>query len=219
MGTSDSVVLQAETRQIGGSGAARRLRVSGKVPVVVYGKGHSENLQVDAHAFHLMMQRHGEHQILDLVVDGSNAGKVFVKDVQHDSYQGHIMHADLLSISMDEELTLNLPLYVEGEEECAGIKAGGILELIANDLEISCLPEDMVEELPIDVTALQIGDSITAGDLKLPAGLKLVSDPEGVVLTIAQPRTESDDAAEEGGEAAAAGSEPEIVGAAKDKAE
>jgi large subunit ribosomal protein L25 len=218
MGTSDSVVLEAEPRQANGSGEARRLRGAGKVPVVVYGKGRSDNLQVNAHDFHLMMHRHGEHQILDLVVSGKNTGKVLVKDVQHDAYLGHILHADLQAISMDEELNLNLPLQVVGEEESKGIKAGGVLELVVNDLEIACLPGNMVEDLLVDVTDLEIGDSVTAGDIKLPEGIKLVSDPEIVVLTIAQPRAEEEPSDAEG-EEGAEGAEPAPVDASKSEEE
>ncbi|MFU8780460.1 MAG: 50S ribosomal protein L25 [Kiritimatiellia bacterium] len=194
MGTVDSIVLRAEARRAAGSGEARRVRAEGKVPVVVYGEGRNDSLQVDAHAFTLMMQRHGEHQILDLEVDGKAAGKVLVKDVQHDVCYGNILHADLVAVSMDKPISLRLPLKVEGE--AAGMKLGGILELVISEIEIECLPGDMVEDIPVDVTALQIGDNLKAGQLALPKGLALLEDPEEVVLTIAAPLVEQEETAE-----------------------
>ena len=199
MGTVDSIVLQAERRQTAGSGEARRVRATGKVPIVVYGAGRNDALQVNAHAFALMLKRHGEHQILDLVVDGEAAGKVLVKDVQHEVRYGHILHADLVTVSMDKPISLKLPLKLIGE--APGLKVGGVLELVIDEVEVECLPGDVVEEIPVDVSALQIGDIVTAGELVMPAGLTLIGDPEEVLLTIAQPKIEK--AESEEGEAAA----------------
>ena len=188
MGTVDSVVLQAERREAGGSGEARRVRAAGKVPVVVYGEGRNESLQVNGHAFMLMLQRHGEHQILDLEIAGEPAGKVLVQAVQHDVRDGHILHADLVAVSMDKPIHLSLPIKVVGE--AAGIKTGGVLELVIADLDVECLPGDVVEEIPVPVDALQIGDTLAAGEISLPKGMKLLGDPEELILTIAQPTVE-----------------------------
>ncbi len=188
MGTVDSIVLQAERRAAGGSGEARRVRAAGKVPVVVYGESQNESLQVDAHDFALMLRRHGEHQVLDLVVEGEPACKVLIKDVQHEVRYGHILHADLVSISMDKPISLHLPIKLQGE--AAGIKVGGVLELVINEIEIECLPGDMVEDIPVDVSGLGIGDNMTAGEVVLPKGLTLLGDPEEVLITIAQPAVE-----------------------------
>jgi len=188
MGTVDSIVLQAERRTAGGSGEARRVRAAGKVPVVVYGECENESLQVDAHDFALMLRRHGEHQVLDLVVEGEPARKVLVKDVQHEVRYGHILHADLVSISMDKPISVSLPIKLQGE--AAGIKVGGILELVINEIEVECLPGDVVEEIPVDVSGLGLGDNLTAGEIVLPKGLTLLGDPEEVLITIAQPAVE-----------------------------
>jgi large subunit ribosomal protein L25 len=202
MGTVDSVVLQAESRQSGGSGEARRVRASGKVPIVVYGEGRNDSLQVNAHGFALMLKRHGEHQILDLVVDGTPSGKVLVQDVQHEVRDGHILHADLVVVSMDKAITLSLPLRIDGD--AVGLKSGGVLELVHAELEVECLPGDVVEEIPVDVTHLEVGDTLTAGAVVLPPGLTLAGDPHVVILTIAQPKLEK----VEGEETAAAGDKP-----------
>jgi large subunit ribosomal protein L25 len=191
MGTVDSVLLRAERRRAGGSGAARRVRATGKVPVVVYGEGRNDSLQVNSHDFTLMMQRHGEHQILDLEVDGAASGKVLVKDVQHDVRFGHILHADLVAVSMDKPIRLSLPLKVEGE--AAGLKVGGILELVIGEVDVECLPGDVVEEIPVDVTALQIGDNLKASQIVLPKGITLLEDPEEVIVTIAAPVVEKEE--------------------------
>lgn len=205
MGTVDSVVLQAERREAAGSGEARRVRAEGKVPVVVYGEGHNETVQVNAHDFALMLQRHGEHQILDLVIEGEPVLKVLVQDVQHEVRHGHILHADLVVVSMDKPISLSLPIKVEGE--AAGTKIGGILELVIAELDVECLPGDVVEEIPVHVDALQIGDNLTAGEIAMPKGLTLLGDPEEVILTIAHPTVEKEPAAEEGAGAEGAAAE------------
>jgi len=195
MATVDSVVLKAERRQAAGSGEARRVRAAGKVPLIVYGNGQNDALQVNAHDFALMLKRHGEHQILDLEIDGEAAGKVLVKDVQHEVVHGHILHADLIAVSMDKPIHLSLPLKVVGE--AAGLKVGGVLELVIDEVEVACLPGDVVEDIPVDVSALQIGDTLTAGAISMPSGLTLLGDPEEVVLIIAQPTVEKDTGGEE----------------------
>ena len=209
MGTVDSIVLQAERREASGSGEARRVRAAGKVPIIVYGAESNASLQVQAHEFALMLRRHGEHQILDLVIEGEPAGKVLVQDVQHDVRDGHILHADLVSVSMDKPIHLSLPIKVLGES--AGVKAGGVLELVIAELDIECLPGDVVEEIPVHVDALQVGDNLTAGEIALPQGLTLLGDPEEVILIIAQPTVEKAESTEteEGSEVGAAVEEKE----------
>ncbi len=197
MGTVDTVVLQAERRQAGGSGEARRVRVAGKVPVVVYGEGRHETLEVNAHDFTLMLHRHGEHQVLDLVIEDEPVCKVLVQEVQHDVVNGAILHADLVAISMDKPIEMRLPLKIVGD--AAGIKAGGVLELVIDGVEIECLPGDVVEDIPVDVSALEIGDNLTAGEVALPEGLTLLGDPEEVLITIAHPTVEKEEPEESEG--------------------
>ena len=201
MATEDTIILQAERREAGGSGEARRVRAAGKIPVVVYGEGHHHTLQVNAHDFSLMLQRHGEHQILDLVLDGQSAGKVLVQDVQHDVRSGLILHADLEFVSMDREIHLSLPLKLAGD--AIGLKAGGVVELVIDEIEIACLPGDVVEEITVDISKLDIGDNLTVADVALPPGVRVLSDPDMVLITMASPTVEAAET-EEG----AAGAEP-----------
>ena len=198
MATVDSVVLNAQKREAAGSGAARRVRLEGLVPVVVYGENRNDTLQVNAHDFALMLKRHGEHQILDLVVDGGVPVKVLVKDVQHHVVDGHIVHADLVAVSMDKPISLSLPLKMEGDP--IGLKSGGVLELVIDEIEVECLPGDVVEEIEVDVSALEVGDNMTVGQIVLPKGLSLVTDSEVVFVTVAHPTIDAsaDEAGVEG---------------------
>ncbi len=209
MATVDSVVLNARKREADGSGAARRVRMEGLVPVVIYGEGRNETLQVNAHDFALMLKRHGEHQILDLVVEGAAPVKVLVKEVQHHVVDGRIMHADLVAVSMDKPISLSLPLKLEGE--AIGLKSGGVLELVINEVEVECLPGDVVEEIEVDVSGLEVGDNMTMGQITLPKGLTLLTDEDVVFVTIAHPtlETSADDAEAEGEKTAAEQKEKE----------
>ena len=202
---AEVMVLKAEKRVAAGSAAARRLRCAGKIPGVVYGEGSNQALQLDAHSFGLTIQRHGEHQVMDLELDGAAAGKVLVKEVQHDPLTGGIIHVDLVEVSMNKPIQVNLPIELVGEP--AGLKAGGILEHILSELDVECLPGDMVETIKVDVGALQVGDHMTVADIALPTGLKALTAGEIVVAAVVLPGAEKAEAtaeAEKAGEAAPA---------------
>lgn len=199
MATVDSIVLKAQKREANGSGAARRARMDGWVPIVVYGEGRQENLQVNTHDFTLMLHRHGEHQILDLVVEDAAPVKVLIKDVQHHVVDGNILHADLVAVSMTKPIEISLPIHLEGE--AVGLKTGGVLETVVNELAIACLPGDVVEEISVDVSGLDVGDSLTAGDVQMPSGITLLEEPETVIVTMAYPTVETEPSSEEEAEA------------------
>jgi large subunit ribosomal protein L25 len=211
---ADEIVIKAVKRDAQGTGAARRLRGAGQIPAIVYGDTDPLALAVDAHDFGLMVQHHGQNFVSDLVVDDAKPIKVMPKELQHDPMSGNIIHVDFIAISMTKKIQVSLPVELIGD--AAGVTAGGVLEQLVSDIEVECLPTDMVESIPVDVTELNIGDHLSAGNLAMPAGLTLLADPELAVASVAAPRVES--AAEEseegevaegeaGAEAAAGGEE------------
>ena len=204
---AEITVLKAEKREETGSAAARRLRRGGSIPAELYNAQGNTSVQLNAHDFTLMLKRHGEHQIMALEVDGKSAGHVLVKAVQHDPVHGNIIHADFVTVSMDKPVVVNLPVELVGE--AAGVKAGGILEQQLSELEVECLPGDMVDSIPVDVSSLEVGGHLCVSDLHVPAGLTVLADSDIVVASVALPGAEKSEAGEEGEEAEAGAPEAE----------
>lgn len=198
---AEITVLKAEKREVAGSAAARRLRGAGSVPAEVYGDKGNTSIQLNTHDFTLMLKRHGEHQIMALEVEGKPEGYVLIKAVQHDPIQGGIIHADFITVSMDKPVEVSLPIELTGEP--AGVKTGGILEQQLAEIMVECLPGDMVDSIPVDVSALQVGEHLVVADLKLPAGFKVLADGEIVVASVALPAAEKSEEAAEAEEAGA----------------
>ena len=203
---ADQMVVKAVKREAQGSGEARRIRSAGQIPAVVYGDGDPQNIKLDGHDFEMLLRDHGQNFVADLDIEGEKkARKVLLKDVQHDPRRGDITHADFIAISMTQVLQVSLPVELLGEP--AGAVEGGTLEQLISEVEVECLPGDMVESITVDVSALQIGDHLTVSDLTMPAGLKAVTEAQVAVASVAAPRVEEEPAAE--GEEGAEGAEGE----------
>ncbi|MBT3193388.1 MAG: 50S ribosomal protein L25 [Verrucomicrobia bacterium] len=205
----EEMVVKAVKRVADGTGEARRQRRAGQIPAVVYGNTEPQSIQLDAHDFELMLQRHGHNFVADLVVEDEKPLKVLLKDLQHHPISGNIIHADFVSISMTEALQVSLPVEFVGEP--AGVAEGGTLEQLVSEVEISCLPADMVDRITVDVSGLGIGDHLTVGDLALPTGFTALTDSDVAVASVAAPRVLTD---EEEAEDAAAEAEGEEEGEA-----
>lgn len=197
---AEEKIINAVKRDTKGTSNARRLRVLGSIPAVVYGAVENQPIAIDTHAFGLMVRDFGQNFVGDLVVDGATSQKVLLKDVQYHPASGTILHADFVAISMTEKLQVSLPIKVSGE--AAGAIAGGILEQLLAEIEIECLPGDMVETIVVDVTDLEIGSSIHVSDLDMPEGVVVLSDGELAVVQVSAPRVvaDADEAVETAGE-------------------
>jgi large subunit ribosomal protein L25 len=211
-----AIKLMAKTRALSGSANARRMRRDGVLPGVVYYRSKPTGMiQMEQHAFERMLHHHAsENLIVDLAVDDGDVSKVLMKEVQHDALTGHVLHVDFAEVSMTEKMHVKIRVDLIGE--CKGVTAGGILEHPMREIEVECLPGDLVEQFTLDVTELQIGDRLTAGDVKLPEVFTLVTPREHVVATVALPRLEEEPKPAEAGEGAA---EPEVIGAKKEEGE
>ncbi|MCK5860438.1 50S ribosomal protein L25/general stress protein Ctc [Abyssibacter sp.] len=210
---SEDFIVHAETRTVQGTGASRRLRRSGRVPAILYG-GASEPVQLSID--HNEMLRHLEHEafyshILSIDVDGKTENAV-LKDLQRHPAKAQILHADFMRVVAGQAMRMTVPLHFVGEDTSPGIKnSGGVLDRQRNELEIECLPKNLPEYIEVDVSALDINDSIHLEELTLPEGVESVAKMHGENWTVAAvhvPRVaveESDEDAEtdaEGGEAA-----------------
>lgn len=197
-----------------GKGASRRLRRSEMVPGIIYGGGKASaavaiNLKEITHK--LENEAFYSH-ILDAVVEGGAVEKVVLKDLQRHPSKSRIEHFDLMRISATDKITMNVPLHFLGEDVAPGVKLqSGNVSHHAIDVEISCLPKDLPEYIEVDLSHLNVGDSVHLSDLKLPAGVTIVALTHGAehdqpVASIHLPRSAKEAGeGEAGGEAAAAG--------------
>jgi large subunit ribosomal protein L25 len=187
MASSDTATLAVEHRDPAGSRAVRRLRREGKVPGIVYGGGQGPlAFQVDARVLRHALAHTGA--VLELSVDADGGSPVVVKDLARHPVSGEAMHIDLLRVRLDQVIQATVVLELTGEENAPGVKDGGVLEHVTRELTIEALPTEIPDSIEHDVSALQIGDTVTLAELTPPAGVKLLDDPETVVATLTPPR-------------------------------
>lgn len=216
---STSFELAASIRNDLGKGATRRLRKENQVPAVIYGAG-SEPVSITLGHNELWHSTENEaffSHILTISVDGKKE-KVIIKALQRHPAKPVLMHADFLRVSMKEKLKVNVPLHFTGEDIAPGAKEGGVVTHELVDVEIECLPKDLPEYIEVDISMLEIGDSLHLTDVKLPKGLAIVAlaqgdDHDSLVVAIQANRAtlvdEEEVSSEESSEAADKGSEEE----------
>ena len=215
--------LTAEQRSDAGKGVARKLRAGGKVPAVLYGRGlETMPLTVDSRELgHLLHGSAGANVLVDLVVDGE-AHLAIPREIQRDRIHSTFVHVDFLAVSRTESITVNVPVHETGE--AAGVKEGGVVEHHLREVQIECLPQNVPDEIVIDITDVELGDMVHVRDLVAPTGVTILTNPEDAVLSVATPaalRVEADLSVpgEEGVEAPAAEGEGEEAAAEGEAAE
>jgi large subunit ribosomal protein L25 len=204
-----TTVIEAQMRTPGGKNVNRRLRKSGIIPAVIYGpKKQPMAISVDPHIVqNILHSETGRNTIFTLDVDGSKQDNAMVKDYQLDPVQGDLIHVDFIQIAMDRRLELTVNIELIGEPE--GVKIdGGIMDFVTRSIEVECLPSDIPESIKVDVSGLKINDYIRVNNLEVDSKVKILSDPDVVVVTIIPPVKEEAPAAEE---AAAETEEPEVI--------
>lgn len=206
--------LQAEVRGDKGRISNRRLRNQGKVPGVVYGGGEeSVAVAIDQNALLREMSDPAFYTSILTVKIGSDAQSVVVKDVQRHPWKQQVLHLDFQRILADQLITLNVPIHFVGEDASKAVKEqGALVEHLASDLEIRCLPRHLPDFIEVDVSQLELNDIVHMSDLKLPEGVSLVAleqEQDLPLVTISPPRIqeeeEEEEAAVETDEAAAEG--------------
>ncbi len=212
--------VDANPRDKRGKNAARRLRVSGQVPAVLYGgKGEAEALAVNTKQVSTILRsKSGHNTIFTLKLPGGDQ-KAIVKDLQVDPVKGTLIHVDLLRIAMDVRMRVKVPVHTFGEAQ--GVKLqGGIFEMVTREVEIECLPDEIPEEFRVDITELMIGKQLRASEIPMDAAkMKLVTDPQRVIAHVVQLREEEEKPAEAVAAEAAAPAEPEVIKKGKKEAE
>ncbi len=178
---SSSFLINAEMREDLGKGASRRLRHAGKVPAIIYGCGGEPVSIALEHSkiIHNLEEETFYSQILEVSLDGK-IEKVVLRDLQRHPAKPVIMHMDFQRVNENEAMHVHIPLHFIGEDICPGVKLeSGAVSHQTTEVEISCLPKDLIEFIEVDVSALNIGDSIHLTDLKLPEGVSLVALSHG----------------------------------------
>jgi large subunit ribosomal protein L25 len=217
----EQIIVEAAPRETRGKNAARRLRVAGTVPAVLYGgKGGPEALQVNTKQVSAILRSAMGHNSILTVKTKDAEHSAIVKDWQVDPVKGTLIHVDLLRVAMDVRMRVKVPVHVFGEAQ--GVKLqGGIFEMVTREVEIECLPADIPTEFRMDISGLMMGMQLRAGDIQLdPAKMKLVSDPQRVLAHVVALRVEEEKPADAvAAEAAAAPAEPELIKKGKKETE
>jgi large subunit ribosomal protein L25 len=208
-----SVALNAFPRALGRRAGAKKLRSTGRIPAIIYGRqAQPQNLEVLAKEMEdLIHHSMSENLLVDLAVkdDGRPKRLALVQEVQHHPLSGKVLHVDFHEIAENEKVTVKIPVETVGEAE--GVKTeGGVLEHVLFKIQARGLAKDLPESITVDVSHLKIGDAIHLGDIKTPPGVELVGDKKIPVIAVAAPRTEEEEAAE-AAEAAAAPGEVEMI--------
>lgn len=183
-------------------GSPNRIRNAGFVPAVVYGHDieGALALKVPARDLEKIVDETIYTKVINLQIEElGQEYKVMVKEIQRDPIKDRILHADFYRFSLEEEIETVVPIHVEGEEKVES--RGGILQFGLRELEIRCLPTRIPEVIEVDVSDLEIGDSIHVSDLKVPEGVEVISDPDSVVVSVVAPALTGEEGEEEAGAA------------------
>jgi large subunit ribosomal protein L25 len=204
------VKLKAEPRSETGRSAARRLKARGIVPAIIYGaKDKPQPLQVSARDINAMLSHaSGENILVELEIAGEKSNRTaLVQEIQHSPLGGTVLHVDFHAVSMDEKIQADVPLEALGIAN--GVKNfGGLLEQNLRALTIECLPRDLPDKITVDVSALNIGDSIHVRDIQLPTGVSVKVQLELTAFSVLEPAVE-EEPVPVAAEGAAAG--PEVI--------
>lgn len=197
---ADDNKVVAETRTKFGKGAARKLRAAGKIPAVMFGRGtEPQHLALPAHQIGLIIRK--SNAVLELDIDGKQS-LALVKDVQKDPVLRIIEHLDLIVVIKGEKVTVDIPVHIEGESA-----PGSVVNRDATTLSIEAEATHIPENVVVSIEGLEVGAQILAKDVQLPTGSSLLSDPDLLVVAIAEPE-ETEEEAEAAAEAEAEAAAP-----------
>jgi large subunit ribosomal protein L25 len=189
---------------------SRKLATEGKIPAVLYGPGRAPvSLALDRHDFELFASHHASSStVVELKIEGSDKViNAMIREVQHSAVMGTILHVDFIEISLDKLVHAAITIHLLNDP--AGVRAGGVLTSSMHELNVEAKPNDLPDSIEVDVSALEIGDSLHAGQVELPARVTLLDDPEAVIASVQAPRAEVEEVPVEAEE----GAEPEVIGA------
>lgn len=186
---SDQLTLSAEARERAGKGASRALRSEGRVPAVVYGgKEEPQTIHVEEKALiKALMTGHFMNSVIMVEVGGKKI-RTLPKDVAFHPVNERPLHVDFFRLAKDATVTVAVPVRFENEEASPGLKKGGVLNVVRHELELVCDSDKIPDEIVIDVTGLEVGDSLHISAVTLPKGSEsAITDRDFTIATIVAP--------------------------------
>lgn len=202
---TETIELAAETRTVIGK-SAKKLGPEGRLPAVVYGVGHEPvSVSLDRHTVEQLLLHEGfTTAVVHLSIDGHKARNVIIKQVQRHPVKGTVSHIDFWAISMTQTIATTVQIHFVGES--AGVKAGGVMTHNLRELHIEALPANLPENIEVDVSALEVGDSLHVSQVTAPEGVTITTPEDEIVCSVLAPKVEEEEAPE------AEEAEPEVIG-------
>lgn len=194
----EQVLIKADTRNATGKGVARKLRREGRIPAVLYGRNVDPvSITVSTKDWEKITRHMKRNVILDMEITGGKGVEnrpVMVKEVQKDGLGVNVMHIDFLQVSMERTVEVEVPIHLKGKSK--GEILGGIIDIHLRSARVECLPTQIPEEIVIDITELDIGDSVHVSDISLP-GVKMMEQGGTAILSVIPPTVEEKKVVEE----------------------
>ena len=210
----EKVTLKVEPREGTGKGAARSLRRQGSIPAVIYGQGESIPVSINRKELKRIISSGASGStLLNVSLTGKGEKTAIVKDYQLDPITSELIHADLFEVAMGKAVHVTVHVALVGSP--IGVKEGGIIEHLTREIVIECMPSDIPAHIDVDIAGLGLGETIHVGDIKLPSGVKALTEADVVIVTIAAPITAAKLDQMLATEATAEVKEPEVLTKAK----
>lgn len=204
--SSERATLTATPRSEFGTRTSRRLRRDGKVPGVVYADGkEATSFQVESRDARVILSE--GHALFDLQIEGSDSVPVVVKEQQHHPVRGDLQHLDLQQVDLNQAIQAEVTVELTGDDVSPGVKQGGVLEHVTREVTVEALPTDIPDSITLDVSEMEINDTLTLENLVAPEGVSLIADDpaEVTLVTLSPPRVEAEPETD-------LEAEPEVVG-------
>lgn len=193
------IELNADVRTATGNGPARVLRSAGRIPAVLYGPGIDPvTLSVDTKELeHIFRTTASGQTVLNLVIhdDETYSKSVMIKELQTHPTSEALLHADFYEIDLNKQVTVNVQVEIVGKS--IGVENGGLLQVVRRELEVTCLPSQIPDTIEVDISELDVGDSLHVKAIPLPEGVEIVSESDFTVMTVVSPAMEIEEPEEE----------------------